>query len=162
MDIRGVYKLAKEGMYDEAIQICGKYIVAHPNQREGYKQRSYIFGRMKLWEDAIRDVDILINMGHEEPDDYFSRGRWNLMAGHTSSSIEDFSKVIEIEIVLPRKYYTESAYFYRANAYMKMGFFQRAIDDCEKVRDGFKVHLMGKIVSKADILSEARARLNPL
>ena len=160
MDIRGVYKLAKEGMYDEAIQICGKYIAAHPNQREGYKQRSFIFGRMKLWKDAIKDVDILINMGHEEPDDYFSRGRWHLMAGNVSSAIDDFSKIIEIEGVLQRKYYTESAYFYRAKAYIEIGLFQEAIDDCEKIRDGFNVHLMGKLVSKADILSEARARLN--
>lgn len=161
MDIRDAYQLAKKGMYDEAIEICTEYIATHPDQREGYKQRSYIFGRMKLWEDAIRDVDILMNMGHEEPDDYFSRGRWHLMAGNVSSAIEDFSKIIEIERVLARKYYTESAYFYRAKACIEIGLFQRAIEDCEKIRDGFKVHLMGKLVSKADILSEARARLNP-
>ena len=161
MDIEGAYELAKDGRYDEAIKICSKYIEVYSDRREGYKQRSKIFGRMKLWENAIEDVNTLIRMGHEEPDDYFSRGRWNLMARHITSSIEDFTKVIEIESVLPNRYYTESAHFYRANAYIEIGFFQRAIDDCEKIRDGFKVHLMGKMMSKEDILSEARARLNP-
>jgi len=161
MNIEDAYKLAKSGKYDEAIEICTAYIEAYPDRREGYKQRSYILARAQLWEDAIIDVNTLIKMGHEEPDDYFSRGRWHLMAGNVSSAIDDFSKIIEIEGVLQRKYYTESAYFYRATACIEIGFFQRAIDDCEKIRDGFKVHLMGKLVTKADILSEAKAGLNP-
>jgi tetratricopeptide (TPR) repeat protein len=159
MDIAGAYELAKQGKYDEAVEMCTKYIEAHPDRREGYKQRSYVFARMKLWMDAIKDVNTLIAIGHDEPDDYFSRGRWELMAGDISSSIEDFSNVIEIERDFQRKYYTESAYFYRANAYIEMGFFEKAIEDCREIRDGFTVHLMGAIVSKEDILSKARAGL---
>lgn len=161
MDIRDAYKVAKEGKYDKAIEICNEYISTYPNHREAYKQRSFILARMKLLEDAICDIDILINMGDEEPDDYFTRGRWNLMFGDISSSIADFTKVIEIEAALTTKYYTETAYFYRANGYIKSGLFQRAIEDCEKTRDGFKVYFMGKIVSKEDIVSEARTKLNP-
>jgi tetratricopeptide (TPR) repeat protein len=159
MDIGNAYELAKEGRYEDALAICNGYIINNPNDRVGYKKRSFVFARMNLLEKAISDCNLLISLGHEEPDDYFSRGRWYLEVGNLDSSINDFTKVTQIENGLPEKYYTQSAYFHRAYAQLKMGLFQKAIEDCENIKDDYQAYIIDKVITKADIFLEAQSKL---
>lgn len=159
-DLKKAYNLAKQGDFKQALVICDGYIETYPKYREGYKQRSYIFAKMKLWDRAIQDADTLINLGIEEPDDYFSRGRWKLMLGGYESAIQDLTKVIEIESDFDEKYYSETAYFYRANAYLMISRYNEVINDCEHLRDGFEIYFMGQVVKKEELIMKAKKEIS--
>ncbi len=155
-NLQNAYQYAKAGLYEKGLKICNDFILNHPNERDGYKQRSFILARMERWNDAIEDINTIINIGPIEPDDYFSRGRWNLISGNIDDAIKDFTEVIRIEKDISDHYYTESSFFYRAEANYQAGYYSDAIKDCENVRDGFSVYLMGKQRSKEGILRDAK------
>ena len=153
--IEEAYQYAKKGLYDEALQICDDFINNHPHERKGYKEKSFIFELMNRWDNAIETVTKLIDSGSTEPDDFFSRGRWNLMVGNFVGAIKDFTEVIEIEKKAGSTYYTESAYFGRAESNLRAGYYEEAIKDCEEVREGFTLHLTGRLRTKENIIHDA-------
>lgn len=153
--------LAKQKKYDEALQICDEYIACNRTCREGYKKRSYVNALMKNWKDAIKDVSIFIDSGSNHPGDYFSRGRWQLHIGNLKNAVSDFTKALEIENKNNLNYYSETVYFHRAKVFLMLKEFSKAIEDCQKVRDDFTIYLLGKIITRNDILNEAFGSVLP-
>jgi tetratricopeptide (TPR) repeat protein len=158
-NIKEAYEYAKKEQYEKALGICNQYINDQLDEREGYKQRSLVLARMNNYEDAIRDLNRLIESGSEEPDDFFTRGCYSLEIGNQGDAIDDFTMVIKIEDKYSLSYYTESAYFYRAVANLMAKFYRNTIEDCEKVRDGFRVYVLGQIRTKEGIIEEARGSI---
>jgi tetratricopeptide (TPR) repeat protein len=154
-ELQEAYQYAKRGLYDEALKICDDFISNHPHERKGYKEKASIFARMKRWDNAIETVTILIDSESTEPDDFFSRGRWHLMVENFVAAIKDFTEVIDIEKKTDTTYYTESAYFGRAESNLRLGYYKKAIKDCGEVREGFILHLMGRLRSREDIIHDA-------
>jgi tetratricopeptide (TPR) repeat protein len=160
-NIEQAYEIAKGGNYDQALEICNDYIAEHPRERLGYKERSYIFERMKNWEAAIEDTTTLIRLGPEEPGDYFTRGRWKVMLDEYHSAIQDFTKAIAVDKAFNLIYYTDACLFFRAFCQLQIGEFEKAIADCSSLEDGFLLWIKG-LVTKEDIVSEAKRKLGSI
>jgi tetratricopeptide (TPR) repeat protein len=108
-------------------------------------QRDFASAAM-AWSHAIAISD-------NEPHYYYMRGIALFHSGKLLDSVEDFSKVIDLCEQHAWNYYREPAYFFRADAYVKLREFEKACSDCTHVSDGMRTWT-DKLKCKADILAE--------
>jgi len=156
--IEQAIKCSESRDFEDAIKLCTEAIIISSDKRKAYKERSFIYAKMKLWDKAIEDVTHLIDSVSKEPCDFFTRGRWLLAQSNWKQAIEDFTTVLSIEEEINNTYYSESAYFFRAVAYLYKREYEKAIKDCFNVRDGFSIYLLGSIKSKEEIIMEAKRK----
>lgn len=144
--------LSKKKEYEKAIEICNDIIKNHPEYLEALRKRATIYARMGKLEYAINDITDVIEKIPDEPSYYFSRGRWNLYACNNREAIKDFNSVLLLDKE-SGNYFSETTYFFRAVAYLRLGEKGKAQEDCEKVEDGFEVFIKPEgRVSKSGIL----------
>jgi len=79
--------------------------------------------------------------------DHFHCGYWCARLADHSSVIRHLTKVVELENEDPEPYYSELALLLRAHAYLSLGRMAEALNDCRRVRPGFKMWLRGREVS---------------
>lgn len=133
-------ELSRNGNYQEALNICSKFIEENFECYEGYEARSAIYFRQGSHDEALADIAKVIELVPNKPSPYFRRGRWRIKIGDNAGAAADFSKVIELD----DGYFGETAYFYRAEAYLRCKEYDKAIEDCEKVSGDFcEVHFYG-------------------
>ena len=156
-ELERAFRFSQREEYAQALKICDNVISDHPNNSRGYRRRAYVNSRQRQHEKAVEDIGIAISLDPIQPDYYFTRARWLLNCGRPEDACRDLSEVLSLEERFGRGYYVESAYFYRAAAYLDIGLFKEALQDCRNVRDGFVVYMKGGLRSKEDIERDARA-----
>jgi len=87
--------------------------------------------------------------------DYFFRGYWRLVIGDYENAIQDLTEAIDIEEKCDACPYSQSAYFYRAEAWLRLENYDAALDDCKNVDEGFSVYFIDRLKSKSDVVREA-------
>jgi len=145
--------------YEGALRICDEVLKEHPNMLAAVRKKAAIHAYVNNFAEAIALMNDVIAQDPSEPDYYFSRGRWRLENGNFGEAVQDLTNTVKVGSQRNFHYYTESAYFFRAVALLKLGRFREAVADCEHVRDDFLLYLhsTGKI-SKSDILEQATRR----
>lgn len=143
--------------YAQALKICDNVIKDHPNNSRGYRERAYVNAFQKKHEKAVDDIGIAISLDPIQPAYYFLRALCLLNCDRPEEACQDLSEVLSLEERFGRGYYVESAYFYRAAAYLDLGLYKEALQDCRNVKDGFVVYMKGGRRSKEDIERDARA-----
>ena len=159
--LREAYDLATiRKDHEGALRICNEVLNEHPDMPYALRKKAAIYASMKEFPEATALMSDLIARSPNEVEYYFSRGRWYLANADWREAMADMTKTIELGSEQNFHYNTESAYFFRAVALMKLGRYSEAVADCEHVRDDFLIYLYstGKI-SKADILEQATKRL---
>lgn len=146
-------RLAREEDYQGAEQILSELQVLYPRRPQVYSVLAYVHSRAGHIRKAISDISEAIAINSEEPAYFFNRGRYYLESGQDQRSIDDFSRVLELCSRYNDRYYETTAYFYRAEAYVRSGYFERAKADCAHVSDGFRVWI-DRIRTKEDILAD--------
>lgn len=146
--------------FSEALKICSEVIENYPKCTEAYRERAYVYSRMKDWEKALLDINKAITLDLDNPADYFTRGRWLLITDNPQDAVEDFSKVLMIENEMNSAYFSETAYFFRALAYLDIGLYEKALNDCKEVRDDFALHFKSRLRSKREIQDFANSKLS--
>jgi tetratricopeptide (TPR) repeat protein len=153
-----VYSMAADRKdYANALSACDAIIQAHPDLTAPLRKRAQIYAHKADFRQAIDDISSVIQKGPAEPRDYFFRGWWNIEDDNTSDAIKDLSEAIELGKQLSDDYFTESAYFFRAVASLRLGRYPDALADCQYVRDDFLIYLRSGQVSKAQIVTEAKS-----
>lgn len=155
-----IEKLSEQQLLTAALNKCNELLKLFPSNCSGYRKRSHINARMGKYDAAISDRDHVIVASNARASDFFFRGIWHLRQGKPSSAVSDFTKVIEVESKDSPSYYTESAYYYRALAHLRLHSYSNALEDCRQLRDGFAIWVDDGIVSKHDIEKAAMERVS--
>src|SRR6267143_1063798 len=106
-------------------------------------------------EAAITDVSKAIAICDKEPDYFYTRGILFFGEGNYRDAVADFTKVIELCDYHKSDYYREEAYFFRADAHVRLKEFERAKADCHYVRDGIRTWT-DRLRTKTEILAECQ------
>lgn len=109
-------------------------------------QRGDFAAAAAAWSHAIA-------ISEKEPHYYYMRGIVQFRSGKLRDAVRDFSTVIELCDQHGWGYYREPAYFFRADAYVKLKEFEKARSDCTHVSDEMRTWT-DKLKCKADILAE--------
>ena len=137
--LRAIEKLAQDERYSEALSRL-EDLTADDLQYRAliWRTRAYISSRKGDNVAAISDLTQSILLFAKEPHPYYTRGIIYLQIGDYVNAVNDFSKVLELCDLYNSDYYKESAYFLRADAYVRLKEFKMAIADCAHVSDDFQ------------------------
>ena len=153
-ELRIIEKLVQSEHLSEAWDRLDKLIADKPQDEALiWATRAYIHSREGDNEAAITDLNRSILLFNAEPHPYYARGIIYLQIGEVSLAVGDFSKVIELCNHYKSDYYKESAYFLRADAYVRLKEFKKALEDCAHVSDGFQTWT-DRLRTKESILAE--------
>jgi Tfp pilus assembly protein PilF len=148
--------ITKGGDVKHALRVCDEVLEADPTLTYCHRTKARIQAYVGNLDEAITEMDIVIAHSDPKPGNHISRGRWRLKNQDWSGAIDDMTTTLELEKAATSTYYTESAYFFRAVAYMKLGSCDKAIADCSNVRDDYMTYLWEDPISKSEILKKCR------
>jgi tetratricopeptide (TPR) repeat protein len=149
-------RAAKLNDYGLAEKYCNAHLEQFPTDKTALRLLAFIHALERNFDRAVAIVsDVLVQSGKSvEPSDHFNRGRWLLERGRVADAVADFSTVIELCDEYEEDYLLESAYLYRAIAYMQMGSVSAAKKDLSRVGDQCQTFALGQLVSKASLSVE--------
>ena len=154
--LRTAYGYAEKGQYEEAFRICEWLMQDSSSFIAGLRERASVKSHMNDLDGAIEDLRHLISMNSDEPSDYHQLGMLLLQLGHAREAILYFSKAIELEEAADVRYYTNSSLLHRADAELRIGNWENAKLDCQRLPTGYKAYLYGKgMRTREQIESEA-------
>lgn len=98
-----------------------------------YNDLAAIYGQDKKYDVAISLLNTAINKGCDTEKVFYNRGSINGLTGNYQASVQDFSKVIEMNNA------NTKAFFLRGKGYLELGDNEKACIDLEKARSlGFQ------------------------
>ncbi len=151
-ELQRAYRLSERQLYTAAIKICSRVIDEYPFDFRAYNRRSKIYGRLKDWPHAIKDVSKAIHLNPKNPAHYFSRARYRMNMGDFDNAVADLDRLLATK---NNDYYFESALFFRALAHSHLKNYKQVLSDCEEVRDDFELYFLGKNQNKKDLVAFA-------
>jgi tetratricopeptide (TPR) repeat protein len=123
----------------EAHNQVSKLIEHYPNKVEVWALRAYLLGRKGNWGEAINDLTHALDLLPSEPGLFFDRGRYYAKIGEHQCAVDDFTNALELCVFHSNDYYRESLYFFRAEAYLRLGNKVAALEDLQGVRKDFSL-----------------------
>ncbi len=102
---------------------------------------------------AVADWSKAISICNKEPHYYYMRGIALFRMSEYDRAVLDFTTVIEFCDLHQSDYYREPAYFFRADALVRIRRYEEAKSDCQHISDSMTTWT-DKLRTKADILRE--------
>lgn len=156
--LANIDELARLEKYQQALEQLGALAKQYPGNAWIWRSRAYIASRQGNTSVAISEISFAIELQDTEPDFYYTRGILQFQNGAFKACISDFTNVLKLCDVHSSNYYREGAFFFRADAYSRLGEFDKARADCLFVKDGMQTWTDG-LRSKDDILKECSQSL---
>ncbi len=153
--LREIEGLANAGNYTEALQRLDKLATSNPDDAKIWTTRAHINGHQRNYEEAVADWSKAIALCDKEPHYFYMRGIDLFLLRKFESAVLDFTKVIELCDYYKSEYYREGAYFFRADAYLRLKEFEKGKSDCTHVSDEMQTWT-DKLRCKADLLAECQ------
>lgn len=125
-------RLAKTDDIESALKILDELIERNPERPDIWATRAEVRRRNDS-NGAEQDLTRAIDLQAGEPHYYFIRGWYRLRSNRLGAAVEDFSTAIELSDKFNSNYYREPAYLARAEAQLRLGRFDAAVADCERV-----------------------------
>jgi tetratricopeptide (TPR) repeat protein len=144
-----IRELAKQGDHDAALRLSEQAASELPLEAEVWRMQGYVHARHGNHVDAVQALSRAIALQPNEPDYYFTRGRYYLAASDANRAIADFSKTIELCDLHRSDYYREIAHLMRAEALLRLGRHHEARADCSHVADDAAVWVDASVSKKA-------------
>lgn len=98
--------------------------LANPHDENLYLWRAQCFQEIQLWDDALKEYDLLISFSPDNPGYYVDRGFIKDMMEDENGAFEDYSLALDLA---PHA----MAFNNRAMHYLRLGQYQEAIDDAQ-------------------------------
>jgi tetratricopeptide (TPR) repeat protein len=152
-ELKKVETMARTDRYEDALRRLDKLAVAFPVEVEIWATRAYVNGRQGERAAAIADWTKAIGLCDKEPHYFYMRGSNYFRLGQFRKAVSDFTKVIELCDFYNSDYYREPAYFFRADAHVRLKEFEKAKADCMHLRDELP-KWTDKLRTKAEIITE--------
>lgn len=144
-------QLAERREYSAALQLCDNLLLEDPANADALRGRAFILARMDRLREAITDMLAATHLAPLVPNDAFFLGYWSADLGDAPRAIEFLTSVVKHEVLQGKDYFSETAKFYRASAYIDNGQPQYALYDLADVRADFQTFLKDKIVTRAEL-----------
>jgi tetratricopeptide (TPR) repeat protein len=154
-ELKEIEKLARSENYHEALRRADALAARYPDDPGIWAARGYVNGRQGDLPAAISDLSRCIDLGGNEPDDFFTRGRFLFKAGRYAEAALDFTRVLQLCDSYNSDYYRQAAYFFRADAYVRLSQYDKARADCCRVVDRGPIWT-DKLRTIDDIMDECR------
>ena len=125
-------RLEAEGQYEKAIEEWDHAISDNPKSGISYYHRSYDYGKLGRYQDAVDDATKALKLTRKESTKvraYIARANSYMHLNQYNSAVDDASQAIQIN---PK---SGTAYFYRGQAYQKLGKADLAKSDMAKAND---------------------------
>lgn len=152
-ELKQIKAMANADQYEEAFRGLDVLAAAFPREAEIWIIRAYVNRRQRNLEAAIADWSTAIGLCDKEPHYFYIRGLNHFGLRHFKQAVSDFTQALELCDFHNSDYYREATYFVRADAYLRLGEFDKARSDCAHVQDGSKTWT-DKLRTKEDILAE--------
>lgn len=99
-ELKKANKLRCAGDHKEAIKLCTKIIESVKEDqrilRKAYMQRAFNYGKLKEYERAIADMDMVVEIQPDRSSSYSARARMYRQSGDLDRAIADFTRSLEI------------------------------------------------------------------
>jgi tetratricopeptide (TPR) repeat protein len=145
--------LARSGKYEDAEQILHELRALHPQEAEILAACAFVCSQRGDTEAAIAAASEAIAIRPNEPAYFFTRGRHHFSSRRYIEAVDDFSDTIRLCQFHNNNYYEMTAYFFRADAFLRLGDIERARADCAHVSPGFHIWT-DSLRTKEDLLIE--------
>jgi tetratricopeptide (TPR) repeat protein len=152
MELQRIKDIATKENHAEALRLLDGLLRLDPQEHKTWAVRAFVNEHQGDKAAAINDWSQAI-LFCEEPHYFYMRGINLFQLGRYKEAILDFSKVITLCDLYNSDYYRGPAYFFRADAHLRLGEFEKARLDCANVRDDMQTWT-DKLRTKADILAE--------
>lgn len=129
-------QLSKEDALLEALELCNQLIENQPNSYEGYELRSSIFRRLGDLDKALWDLDHVIELLPTSAAPHFRKGRYLMMLSRCGDAAKEFSEAEALD----DGYFGDVIFFYRAEAFLRMGEYDKCLQDCRSMRSDYSEH----------------------
>lgn len=135
-DLKRIDSLIQNGNYEDALRVVDALVIDQPSEASIWRTRAHVNSMSGDKQSAILDMDKAIQFCNIEPDYYFTRGILHFKTGNYKIAVDDFTHVIKLCDHHSSDYYREAGHFFRADAYVRLGQFSKALDDCAHIRNG--------------------------
>ncbi len=126
-------EMLKQGRYGELLEMAEKVASADPEDPWPHSVRASVFERLKRYDEAVRSLRWLIARGHRYPANHHHLGMLFVTMGDYRRAVRCYSEVIASK----EDYFMSSAHFERAECYLKLREYRKAIRDCEGISPGW-------------------------
>lgn len=154
--LQEAYRYAIEERNEEALRICDWLMEDPATLVAGMRERATIRDHMNDFDGAIEDYRHLIAMNTDRPGDYYDLGMLLLRVENPAEAIGCFSKAIALGEAADFHFYTNSSLLHRAEAELRIGNWQSAKLDCQRLPAGYKEDVYDGLgmLTREEILSE--------
>ena len=144
-------EMLDQGRSGELLELAERAAAADREDPWPYKVRADVFERLERYDDAARCLRWLIARGHEYPAHHFSLGMLFVKMGDLRKAVRCYSEVIASK----EPYVLSVAHYERAECYLKLREYRKAIRDCDGISPGW----YGFRRTRDMVLEDARAGL---
>ncbi len=148
-------ELARSGDADGAAQLADELIAAHPQEMQVWLLRGNLHELGDNHAAATADLTRAIELNSGEPHLFYTRGRYRFQLGNNAGAVEDFDSGLELCDRLENDYYRGELHFWRAEALIRLGEMQKALQDLSHVRDDHRAWTY-QLRTKQDLLRDCR------
>jgi tetratricopeptide (TPR) repeat protein len=154
-------QLARDRKPEQVVELATALIAEHPRAIELYHRRAHSRYALGDLDGALRDLTEASTIEPAEPAFYFFKGLWAMDSGAHTTAIADLGEAIERDSALGSIYYTDSARFVRAVAFLLEGEFSIADRDLRKLKGDVTSFVAGKVWTSAEVRRQIAARRRP-
>lgn len=156
---RRAYDLAKKGDYESALALCDWLIQEAKTRVAGLRQRAAVLEHQGEIELAIKDLEVVVSAGVDEPADMHNLGMLYLQEQRDHEAEQIFAKGIQICVHENAPYYLNSCKLLRAEALLRTGRGDIALTELETLPDDYSAYVYGRgLRTKAALVDEARQK----
>lgn len=152
LELEQVTDMARAGNYVEAFLLVDMLVRRDAQNADTWAARAFVNAHQGNRAAAIVDWSKAIGL-REEPHYFYMRGTNLFQLGEFREAIANFTRVIQLCDAYKSDYYRGPAYFFRADAHLRLMEFDEAESDCMHVRDDMQTWT-DRVRTKAAILSE--------
>lgn len=151
LELERASDMARAGNYEEAFLLLDMLVRGNAQHADTWAVRAFVNAHQGNRAAAIVDWSKAIAL-YEEPHYFYMRGTNLFQLGEFREAIADFTRVIQLCDVYKSDYYRGPAYFFRADAHLRLMEFDEAESDCTHVRDDMQTWT-DRLRTKAEILA---------
>lgn len=157
--------MARQEQYEAAISLADELVTKYPDEVRVWSLRAYLHRRKHDYAEAASDLTQAIKINENRPEGEFkknvlttidlfiNRGADRFALGDNQSSINDFTRGLDLCELYASNDYRETLLFWRAEALLKLGRKKEALSDLAQVPDDFRFWT-DKLRTKDDLLAD--------
>jgi tetratricopeptide (TPR) repeat protein len=153
--LRESEQLCRQKAHTQALKILDEVLESEPQCYQAWAKRAYVHDAMGDLRNALEDISRTITICALEPAYYDKRGRYLFRLQRYWDAVADFTRVIELCDFHKSDYYRCPAYFARADAYIRLGEYEKASIDLASVPAGHRAWT-DRLRTKQQLLEECQ------